>query len=119
MTRLAAPGEGATVFHEILEHLEAHLAHRRDLLGEFLQLVDIGHALHRLRDPVDIGRIGLLDIGQPHEPARFFGRAIDLYLDLHRANSHRAHTVPSRTWALSAALASLPLPLSANRAARP
>jgi hypothetical protein len=49
----------ARAFHEVLEHLQPHLPHRRELLGVFLQLLGVARALHRLGEGVDIDRVGL------------------------------------------------------------
>src|SRR5690349_8458279 len=68
---------------ELLEQLDAHLAHRRELLGVFLQLLEAAYALHRLERGIDIGLVGLAHVWQAQEPARFFGRAIDLDIDFH------------------------------------
>jgi hypothetical protein len=85
----------ARAFHEVLEHLEPHLPHRRELAGIFLQLLGVAGTLHRLGEGVDIDRVGLLDIGQAHEAARLLGRAVDLDVDLHQPCLSRAR---ERAW---------------------
>ena len=42
------------LLHEVLEQLQPYLAHRGDLLGERLQLVEAAGALHRFGDALDV-----------------------------------------------------------------
>ena len=86
----------ARAFHEALEQLHSHLPHRRELLGVFLHLVDAAGALHRLGESLDVNRVGFFDIGQPHETARFVGRAFDLDIDLHRGSPFNRLRAPRK-----------------------
>lgn len=61
-----------SVLHKILEHFHAHLAHRSKLLGVLFQLLDVGDALHRLRDRFHVYLVCLLNIGQAHKTTRLF-----------------------------------------------
>lgn len=105
------PGHGGTgtLFDELLEQLEPHLAHRRNLLGEALQLIHAVHALHRLGNGIDIDIVRPRHIGQAQKAARLFRRAFHLDVDFHDPDLSYCCTITvmhawqSPRWALNTA----------------
>lgn len=79
----ATHGHGRTAFQELLEQLQPQLTHGSDLLAEFLQLVEIADALHRIGQRIDVDVVRFRDVGQTEEPPCLFRRAFNLDIDLH------------------------------------
>lgn len=76
-------GGPEAAFQELLEHLHAKRAHRRQLVYIFLQLIEAADALHCLCHGIDIDFIGLRHIGQAEETPCFFRCAIDFDIHFH------------------------------------